>query len=387
MNGRELYEAIYSGERTDRLPIRPLGLWQETLERWRTEGLGEEADPNTALGLTSDDTLALPLDLNMLPQFPIRVLEQDAKYVTLVDEFGVTKKMLRKDYERSEGHKARAGLMSAMSHWLDFPVTDLRTWKQIYEERFQPRVPQRLPGNWADDQPTFVSLSETRWVTFFCFPLVGLFGPLRELMGLPRLLYTMFDDPGLLHTMIADLTDFWLAVFAVVLAEVRLDQVTFFEDMCATKAPLISPAAFHEFQAPGYRKIIRGLRDLGVRHFFVDSDGNANLLIPEFLACGLTGIHPCEVQADMDVARLRAVYPQLNLNCGIDKRALAQGPKEIEDELRRCMAVAWHQGRYTPALDHGAPPDISWANAQHYARLYRQWCRESTLSRAPGLSG
>lgn len=376
MNGRQLYEAVYSGERPDRLPMRPVGPWGESLERWRTEGLGQDEDLNEVLGLANDDTLRLPLNLNMLPEFPIRVLSQDDRYVTLVDEFGVTKKALRTDYERSDGLKVNAGQMSAMSHWIDFPVVDLRSWKEIHEERFQPRVSERLPVDWEEKKEEFRARSETRWVTFFCFPLFGLFGPLRELMGLPGLLFAMHDDPGLVHTMIDDLTDYWLSVFSQVLAEVRLDQVMFFEDMCATKAPLVSPATFREFQAPGYRKVIGGLRELGVQHFFIDTDGNANLLVAEYIACGLTGLHPCEVQAGMDIAGLRSTYPDLCLNAGIDKRALTQGPTAIDAEVERCMRLAWSKGRYTPALDHGAPPDISWDNIRHYARVYRRWCEQ-----------
>ena len=52
MNGRELFEAIYAGEKTDRLPISGVGPWAETLTRWRTEGLGAADDPNAILGLT-----------------------------------------------------------------------------------------------------------------------------------------------------------------------------------------------------------------------------------------------------------------------------------------------------------------------------------------------
>jgi len=374
MNGRERFEAVYAGDRPDHLPIKPIGPWGETLERWHAEGLADDTDHNAVLGLASDDTLALPLDLNMVPRFPVTVLEIGEHYVTLVDEFGVTKRALRSDFERSGGRKVNAGMMSAMSHWVDFPVKDIRTWKRLHEERFQSSVTQRLPADWDVRRREFVAQSETRWVTFFCFPLVGLFGPLRELMGLERLAFAMYDDPALVRAIIGDLVAMWLAVFAEVLADVRLDQITFFEDMCATKAPLISPQAFREFLAPAYRRVIGGFREMGVRHFFIDTDGNANLLIPEFLACGLTGIHPCEVQADMDVRELRLRYPTLCLNAGIDKRALARGFSDIDAELARRMSVAWEGGRYTPALDHAAPPDISWENAQHYARRYREWC-------------
>jgi hypothetical protein len=374
VNGRERYAAVYSGERPDRLPIQGVGPWGETLERWRAEGLGSEADLNETLGLANDDALRLPLSMNMEPPFPVTVLELGERYVTLIDEFGVTKRLLRGDYDRSQGYKFNAGMTSSMAHWLDFPVKDLRSWKAIYEQRFQPTVSARLPEDWPERQGEFIRGSRTRWVTHFAFPFGGLFSACRELIGWPSLAYILADDPALIHTMVHDLVGFYLESWAIMLGEVRLDQITFFEDMCSTQAPLISPATFRDFFAPGYRVLIGVLRWMGVQHFFIDSDGNATLMIPEFLACGVTGVHPCEVNAGMDVGALREAFPTLDLNGGIDKRALAQGPAAIDAELERCFRVAWAKGRYTPSLDHGAPPDIPWDNVRYYAERYQEHC-------------
>jgi hypothetical protein len=365
--------AINAGERVDRLPVPGIWPWAEARERWVREGLPAEADHNALLDLTNDDFRHLPLNLNMVPAMPIKVLDLGPDYVTLIDEFGVTKRCLRSDYDRSGGFKTAAGAMSAMSQWIDFPVKDLRSWQAIREARFQPTLEGRLPAGWSAVE--HAAEAETRWVGFFCFPLFGLFGPLRELMGLEGLLFAMYDTPALVRTIIDDLTDFWLDTFALVLPAARLDQVTFFEDMCATKGPLCGPALFREFLAPGYRKVIGGLRALGVSEFWMDTDGNAWDLLPELLACGITGTSPCEAQADMDVARLREAFPTLNLGGGIDKRALVTDDDAVIDaEIARCYRVAWERGRYSPSLDHGAPPDISWRAAQRYAAGVKRGC-------------
>ena len=158
------------------------------------------------------------------------------------------------------------------------------------------------------------------------------------------------------------------------LREQRLDRIMFFEDSCGSRGPIIGPAAYEEFFSPGYRKAIGGLREMGVRHFFIDSDGDARRYIRPLMACGATAISPCEVAAGMDAEELRRAHPALGLWGGIDKRALTHGPAEIETELRRRFAVAWRRGRYFPHLDHGAPPDISWENIQFYARKYVEYC-------------
>ena len=380
MNGRELLLAIYSGERFDRLPVSGVWPWAEAIERWRNEGLPADVDWNDLLfGPIPDDLMGLPLNLNMVPAFDVRILEKNHQYVTLVDEYGITKKTLRSDFDRSGGLMGNAGAMSSMSHWIDFPVKTMADWKQLYEERFRPDLKGRLPDDWDGRKLEFRQRAETRWVSFFCFPLGGLFGGMRQLLGLEGLAYAMADNPALVHTIVDDLTSFWVETFSSVLKDVRLDQVTFFEDMCATRGPLISPAMVREFLAPGYRKTIGALKEMGVREFWIDSDGHFAPLLPEMMACGITGTSPCEVASDMDAGELRAAFPRLNLAGGIDKRALVQGPAAIDQELRRRFGTAWKAGRYCPSLDHGAPPDIPWKHVQYYAPIYRRYCYEPPL--------
>ena len=374
MNGRELCQAIYSGERVDRLPIIGIGGWAETIERWRHEGLGADQDPNAATGLLADERADLPLNLNMHPLFDIKVLEEGERCVTLVDEFGVTKRMLTADFWRSEGRMGAAGATSSMSHWIAFPVKDMRSWKQIYEERFRAVPEGRIPRDVEAGGPQIKEGAVTRWVRHFSFPFGGLFSAVRQLMGLPGAVLAMADRPELVRTIVSDLSDFYVDAYAMLVPEFRLDQVTCFEDMCSNRAPLLSPAMFREFFMPGYKRYIGGLKDLGVEQVFIDTDGDARLIIPELMECGFTGVHPCEIKAGMDPGAIRAQYPNLCCNGGIDKVAVARGGEALEQEFEQRFRTAWDLGRYTPCLDHGAPPDIPWVNARQYARLFLAWC-------------
>ena len=383
MNGRELYQAIYSGEKFDRLPIVGIGGWTETMERWRQEGLGADRDPNAATGLVADERTGLPLNLNMHPLFDIEILEKGEQYVTLVDEFGVTKKMLTADFDRSEGHMRAAGATSSMSHWLAFPVEDMRSWKQIYEERFRAVPEGRITRNIEAEGQQIEEHAETRWVSHFSFPFGGLFSAVRQLMGLEGAVFAMADRPELACTIISDLSDFYVDAYAMLVPEFRLDQVTCFEDMCSNRASLVSPAMFREFFMPGYKKYIGGLKDLGVEQVFIDTDGDARLIIPELIECGFTGVHPCEIKAGMDPGALREQYPDLCCNGGIDKVAVAKGGQALEREFEQRFRTAWDLGRYTPSLDHSAPPDISWKNARCYARLFLAWHKSPEGPDAP----
>lgn len=381
MNGRELHQAIFSGEKFDRLPVGGIGMWGETMERWRDEGLGADEDPNVVLGLAAEDRESIPLNLNMYPLFDIKVIEKGPRHVTLVDEFGVTKKVLRSDFDRSKGLKGAAGEMSSMSQWLDFPVKDMHSWKTIYEERFRAGLEGRVPDDWNDQKGELRERAKTRWMTNFGFPFGGLFSAVRELMGLEGAVFAMADNPGLVRMIVEDLSSFYLETFSLVIPEVRLDHITCFEDMCSNRSPLLSPAMFSEFFAPGYKKYIGGLKDMGVQQVFIDTDGDARLIIGELMRCGFTGTGPCEIKAGMDPGQLRKQYPSLCCGGGIDKVAVAQGGAALEREVEQRFKTAWDLGRYTPGLDHGAPPDISWENIRHYARLVLAWSRCSEEGR------
>ena len=373
MNGRELYQAIFSGEHFDRIPINGMGGWTETLERWRNEGLGPDEDPNIATGLITDDAMGLRLNLNMYPLFDIRILDNGDRYVTLVDEFGVTKRMMKGDFERSKGKMAAAGATSGMSHWLEFPVKDMGSWKEIYEERFLVRSPERSLYDSDVQKAEEKELARERWVHHFSFPFGGLFSAVRQLMGLEGAVFAMADNPALIHAIVSDLTDFYTETYAQLVPDFRLDEVTCFEDMCSNRAPLVSPAMFNEFFAPGYRKYLGRLKEMGVKQVFIDTDGDSRLIIPELIACGFTGLHPCEIKAGMEPGPILEQYPKVCCNGGIDKTAVAAGGEVLIEEFERRFKTAWSLGRYTPSLDHSFPPDISWSSARRYAELFLEW--------------
>ena len=53
----------------------------------------------------------------------------------------------------------------------------------------------------------------------------------------------------------------------------------------------------------------------------------------------------------------------------LDKRALARGGKNMEDEIMRVVPPLLRDGGFIPGCDHGVPPDISWQNFIEYTRL------------------
>ena len=46
---------------------------------------------------------------------------------------------------------------------------------------------------------------------------------------------------------------------------------------------------------------------------------------------------------------------------GLDKRAVAVGPKAIDSEIERNRSLM-EEGGYLPSIDHSVSADISWSN-------------------------
>ena len=91
---------------------------------------------------------------------------------------------------------------------------------------------------------------------------------------------------------------------------------------------------------PYYRRIINFLKNKGLKHFIVDTDGNVSELIPLFIEAGMTGMYPFEVQAGNDILNIRKDYPKLQIFGGINKNELANANNFVADLIRRQSQIA-----------------------------------------------
>lgn len=66
----------------------------------------------------------------------------------------------------------------------------------------------------------------------------------------------------------------------------------FEEDLSGCNGPMISPDTFEEFVADYYRQLFPFLKEKGVKNIFVDTDGDFNRLIPQFIAAAWTASFP-----------------------------------------------------------------------------------------------
>lgn len=353
---RERFVATVLGLPCDRPPYWLYwGPWGSTWRRWRGEGLCETTwDVRTLFG-AEQTPLAVPVNLGPCPAIPRTVLAEDEDYVTFTDTWGIT----RRDYKHGE----------SMSQFLAFPVRDRRDWEDFRDRYLNPDDPARLAGDWRAACARWMDAGYP--IRLGSYPDAGVFGPFRWLMGDEEGLIAFHTMPDLVHEIMDHLTSLYLTVFEKVVAEVRVDEIHLWEDMCYCNGPLISPRLWEQFMGGNYRRIKAFADRHSIPIISVDTDGNPDLIAGPMVRAGVNLLFPMEVAAGCDVNTWQAKYPSLALLGGVDKRVLAEGRAAIDRELAR-VAPAVAGGRYIPELDHLVPDDVSWENYRYYAETLRR---------------
>ncbi len=199
----------------------------------------------------------------------------------------------------------------------------------------------------------------------------GFFWTARELMGIEAHMFAFFDLPELLH----DINEYILSVFLDKLTQVLevlpADIVYIMEDLSGKNGPMISPEQFDEFVGSYYKRLVPALKEKGVRHVFVDTDGDFQKLIPNFIAAGIEGFLPMDVNAGMDIVKVRKSFPRLKFIGAFNKLCIAEGKEAIDREFERILPVI-RQGGYIPGCDHQVAPSTSLEDYRYYLSRLKQ---------------
>ena len=180
-------------------------------------------------------------------------------------------------------------------------------------------------------------------------------------------MYFFYDEPTLIYEILEYFCDYYIKLISKIVSKTKVDYILIWEDMAYKNGPLISLSLFKKFLLPYYKKFTSNMRKFGVKHFFVDTDGNFEVLIPLFIEGGITGFTPLEVQAGLDIEKIRKKYPNIILMGGIDKKVLSKGKLQILEELKKVKRVL-KKGGYIPYTDHMVPPDVSFYNYKFYRK-------------------
>jgi hypothetical protein len=247
-----------------------------------------------------------------------------------------------------------------------FRVETAADWES-YKEHYRFDDPTRfIPG--SDVAMVRRAVADGRMVNV---ALLGFYGQLRNWMGIENLSLALYDQPGLVEEMVDHWSELCARQIERLPGDLPVDHLSWWEDMASKNGPLVSPAQFRRFFMPGYRRVMEAARKRGCVLSMVDCDGNPTELGPCWLEVGVNVMFPLEVAAGADPLEWRRKYgASLLLRGGLDKEAVARGPRAISAELGRVRPLV-EQGGYAPHLDHLVPPTVPYENYLEYLRQKR----------------
>lgn len=386
MNDRERFHATMRYQPRERAPICDFGFWRETLVHWRGQGLPPEIDKTTSdeyLGMDYglDSVMAATgAEIGLMPVFEEVVLEDrgERELVQQWDGLQVLRSKLGSTIPMTIGHR----------------LVDRDSWRQHYLPRLDPDHPGRYPGDWDERVRVWKDPQRNEVISLPCgrYP-AGLYGWLRNWMGVEELSLVVYDDPAWFEEMVTTIADCIIGVLSRTLETGgHFDACALWEDMCYSSGPLLSPQHVKRYLLPHYRRISDLVRSHGVEVIWVDCDGQIDSLIPLWLDAGINCIFPVEVGTwGADPVRYRQEYGRdLLMLGGFDKHILARSKEEIEREVYR-LAPLVEEGGYIGFCDHRVPPDVPLENYMYYLETVRRvWGRGVNLKpmgRRPGADG
>lgn len=204
----------------------------------------------------------------------------------------------------------------------------------------------------------------------------GFFWVPREIMGIEAHLVGFYDEPELIHAINEYIMKVYSDKLMKVIELVQPDVVYIMEDLSGKNGPMISGEIFDEFVGDYYRRLIPMLKERGVKHVLVDTDGDFTMMIPYFMKAGVEGFLPMDVNAGMDIVKVREKFPTLKFIGGFNKLMIAEGKEAIDKEFERILPVI-RGGGYIVGSDHQVAPSTSLENYKYYISRLKEVMKQA----------
>jgi hypothetical protein len=322
-------------------------------EEWRAQGASEEEIAMVAFDWDYVPIVSPGAHTGFRGGSEPVILEEDDEYRIERDRLGRTMKLPKKS--------------ATIALPLDFPVKDMDSWLEIkpmltfHEDRI----------DWDQVERAKIEQSEGALVVAH---IPGGFDTPRELMGDAGACLCYYENPELMHDILATLADTAMRVLESISDAIVIDQLSVHEDLAGKSGPLIGPKQVEEFIKPYFRPIWEMLSAKGTRIFDMDTDGNPLPVLDAFMECGLNSMHPMEPAAGVDIVKIREEYGErLMMRGGIDKFALLKGKEAIRAELEyKMQPIMKDAGGIAFGLDHRIVNGTPLENYRYYVETGRE---------------
>jgi uroporphyrinogen decarboxylase len=344
----ERMRRMYEHREADRVPVTD-SPWAATVERWRREGMPQDASYVDFFGLDRFATIGA----DNSPRYPERVVEETADYVIQTTRWGTT--------IRNWKH------MGGVPEFLDFTIKDPESWRAA-KARMRPERDRidwgrlkREYGRWRE---------EGAWVGagfWFGFDVTHAWA-----VGTERVLEAMVERPEWVVEMFDHFLDVDIALFEMVWeAGYRFDEIHWPDDMGYKQHLFFSPGMYRELLKPVHRRAAEWAHRKGAR-VQLHSCGYVYPLIEDLLEVGIDMLNPLEVKAGMDPVRLKREYgDRLAFHGGINA-VLFDEPEKLSKQMREVIPVLKRGGGYCVSSDHSVPQSVSLEAFRRFVELAKE---------------
>ena len=348
MTSQERFRCMYEHREADRVPIIDIP-WGATIERWRREGMPQDADWVDFFG--ADKTATIHVDNS--PRYPARTVEETDEYRISTTAWGATL--------RNWKHAA------STPEFLDFTIKDPDSWREAKARM----TPTRDRVNWdrlREDYPKW--RAEGRWITgglWFGFDVAH-----SWTVGTERLLMALAMQPEWCTDMFNHFLDVNIALLDMVWDEgYHFDCVSWPDDMGYKGHQFFSLQMYRDLVKPVQARAIEWAHSKGI-YAHLHSCGDVRPLVPELVEIGLDALNPLEIKAGMDPLAIKEEFgDRLVLHGGINA-VLWTEPAKVEAEMQRLMPALKESGGYIFSSDHSVPSAVSLEDLRQIINLAKE---------------
>ena len=346
MTTNERVGLMYQHKEADRVPIHEIP-WESTLQRWRTEGLG---DANYVDELGLDRIVEVRVDNS--PRFPFTVIQDADDTLIAKTGWGATMK-----YIRSQSSIALIDAeVRTKDDWLKAKELMTPNDDRISWDFLKSRWPGfRKRGAWI------------RAIGWFGFDVTHTW-----FIGTERELLAIAEDPEWCIDMWQTEQDLNLALFDRMWdAGYTFDELFWYDDMGYKLNQFFSLKTYRNLLKPIHQKAIDWAHAKGIKAC-LHSCGDVRPFIPDLVEMGLDGLNPLEVKAGIDPLAVKGEFgDRLLLHGGINA-VLWDDVDGMEVAVRKSLPALMQNGGYIFGTDHTTPNNVSLAAFKRIVDLAKE---------------
>ena len=210
--------------------------------------------------------------------------------------------------------------------------------------------------------------------------LGGVQGPLTTawlILGPEAIMLSLYDDPEFLERVFEISNGFFIEAGKRMIGAGLVDAIIVSEDLGHSSSPFFSLGHFRQHLRPYLDEMLSVFVEEGVP-ILLHSCGNINVFLDDLVEMGISGLHPMQRTAHMDLADIKREYGhRICLVGNIDSSVtLPYGSEEdVKREVLEALSVAGPGGGYILASDHSLHDGIPMRNIWRMVETAREYGR------------